>query len=49
MGIYASGSHGDGARFLNGFIDIYDSTTPIADFYGNQDNETLINSNNETL
>lgn len=48
-GIYVSGSHGDSARFLNGFIDIYDSTTPIADFYGNQDNETLINSNNETL
>lgn len=48
-GIYVSGTNGDSARIIEGFIDIYDSTTPIADFYGNQDNETLINSNNVTL
>ena len=48
-GIYVSGTNGDSARIIEGFIEIYDSTTPIADFYGNQDNETLINSNNVTL
>lgn len=48
-GIYVSGRNNDSSRIVSGFIEIYDSTTPIEDFYGNQDNETLINSNNVTL
>lgn len=48
-GIYASGSHGDSANFLNGYIEIFDTSTPIYDFFGNQDDEILINSNNVTL
>lgn len=48
-GIYVSGTNGDSARLITGFVDIYDATTPISDFFGNEDDETLINSNNVTL
>jgi hypothetical protein len=48
-GIYVSGTNGDSARIVQGYVEIFDSTTPINDFFGNQDNETLINSNSVTL
>jgi len=48
-GIYISGSHNDGSKLLTGYVDIYNTGSAIDDFFGNEDNETLINSNNVTL
>lgn len=48
-GIYITGKHNDGTKLISGHVDILNTGSAIDDFFGNEDDEILINSNNETL